>query len=368
MTLSPVSSEITVPSGAEEATPAWFTQVLRAAGALASTATVVAVEHSRVGNGLVCESIRFTLTYDGEAGEAPASVVCKFPSEVEAFRQVAAGELLYTRETTFYAELVAALDVRAPHCFHVARDEASGDFVLVLEDLGPAETGDQIAGCSLAQAEAVMDAAAGMHAPLWGHADLDSASWDVREPWTARIAETYPGLFAQYAELFGPRLGDDDLAIGRVFAPVIGKWFAHQPRPWTLTHGDFRLDNMLFEILGGAEPVGIVDWQTLLPAPGTADVAYFLGGCLPTDVRRDHERDLLRIYHDGLLARGVTGYPFERCWDDYRYNAFLGYFMATYAAMLVQRTERGDAMFALWLQRVSAQVQDLDALSLLPRP
>ncbi|MDV2478448.1 phosphotransferase [Rhodococcus zopfii] len=151
----------------------------------------------------------------------------------------------------------------------------------------------------------------------------------------------------------------------RAFAPVIERWFTNQPGPWTVTHGDFRLDNMLFEIRNGAEPIGVVDWQTILVGPGTVDVSYFIGASLPTEVRRASEKDLVRRYHNGLLERGVPDYSFEQCWNNYRYSAFHGYFMATYAPLLVQRTERGDAMFALWVERVAAQLRDLDSLSVL---
>ncbi|WP_181784176.1 phosphotransferase [Pseudonocardia pini] len=308
------------PPWSEEANPGWFTTVLRAAGVLAPTAAVTAVEHTRVGNGLVCESVRFVLTYRGEAVDAPSSVVGKFPSAVAAYREVAAGEELYTRETTFYAELASRLDVRVPRAFHVARAAATGDFVLVLEDLGPAETGDQIAGCSLAQAEAVVAAAAGLHAPLWGAEGLETAGWSVRAPWTARIGATYPGLFAQYAELFGPRLADGDLMIGREFAPAIGAWFDGQPRPWTLTHGDFRLDNMLFDIHDGAEPATITGdpapevrlkkvtarLATYLQLPGYGEGLVAANRWDPALLRRLREDPVVRSFGSTLIDQAAS--------------------------------------------------------------
>ena len=263
-------------------------------------------------------------------------------------------------------ELAQELDVRVPRCFYIAEGKSSDDFVLVLEDLGPAQTSDQIVGCDMSQAEAAIDSAAGVHAPFWGSPALDSASWNVRSMWIPQVAQAYPALFAQYSDAFRDKVSADDLAIGEAFAPVIGEWFAQQPRPWTITHGDFRLDNMLFGIRGGAEPIGVLDWQTILVGSGVVDVAYFIGTSLPTDVRREHEERLVRRYHAGLLQRGVKDYSFERCWNDYRYSALLGYFMATYAPMLVKRTERGDQMFAQWLQRVADQMRDLDSPALLP--
>lgn len=354
-----------VPASPSDVNSEWFTTVLRQSGVLDENTSVASITSAAVGAGLICESIRYELTYAGPAEKAPGSVVCKFPSPEPAYREMALGEALYQRETTFYGDLARGLNVRAPECTHLALD-GSGNFVLVLEDLGPAEVGDHIAGCTLAQAQAIVDAAVGLHAPRWADDSLEQADWNVRGTWIPHVAESYPALFEKYAGEFGPHVGEAVLDIGRRFAPAIGQWFAEQPKPWTVTHGDYRLDNMLFDICGGAEAVGIVDWQTLLPAPGPVDIAYMIGGCLPTQLRRDHEESLVRRYHAGLLDNGVTGYSFDDCWAAYRHSAFLGYFMATYPAALVQRTERGDEMFRTWVERVSAQIYDLDALGLLP--
>ncbi len=211
-----------------------------------------------------------------------------------------------------------------------------------------------------------MDAAAKLHGPRWGDPQLDTADWNLRSSWIPRIQSAYPDLFASFCEVFKARVEPTHLEIGKRFAPRIGEWFAQQPRPWTITHGDFRLDNMLFNILGGREPLAVLDWQTLLPGPGVSDVSYFLGGCLSTENRRAHERTLLQRYHAALVSQGVHDYPFERLWTDYRYNAFMGYFICSYASTMVPRTERGDSMFAIWLQRAANQIIDLDCMSLLP--
>ena len=48
------------------------------------------------------------------------------------------------------------------------------------------------------------------------------------------------------------------------------------------------------------------------------DVAYFLAGNLDAKVARAIESDLVRAYHDQLLARGVNDYPFAECWRDHQ--------------------------------------------------
>jgi hypothetical protein len=72
----------------------------------------------------------------------------------------------------------------------------------------------------------------------------------------------------------------------------------------------------------------------------------------------------IQRYHRRLVKRGVEGYSFAARWEGYRHDAFLGYVMSTYSAMLVPRTQRGDTMFTTWVKRASAQVRDLDSVSL----
>jgi hypothetical protein len=112
-------------------------------------------------------------------------------------------------------------------------------------------------------------------------------------------------------------------------------------------------------------PLTVVDWQTVRLGCGTADVAYFLGAGLDVDTRRAHEHELVARYHRALESYGVTGYPFEACWEDYRRFSWSGYLMAVVASVLVGRTERGDAMFMAMANRHAAQIADLGAAELL---
>ncbi len=350
------------PVAPAEVDAAWLTAVLRSSGVLADGIDVVQADGQAIGHGLLCESVRFELAYSRPT-DAPRSVVGKFSAQHPGLRAGAIAEEVYQREFAFYRELSKGLDVPTARCLALVGDPEV-EFVLVLEDLVATDSVDQMTGCSLKQAEAVIDAAVGLHAPRWGDIAVETADWNVRDRWLPRIADGYLKSFELYRREFGPSA--DEAAIGERLAPVLGEWFAGQPRPWTVAHGDFRLDNMLFGIRGGTEPVGILDWQTMLPSSGTADIAYFIGSSFEPDLRRTHEEHLLRRYHAGLAAAGVRDYPYEQCLRDYRYNCFLGYMMPTYSAALVKRTARGDAMFATWVGRVTAQIHDLDCLALLP--
>ncbi len=94
-----------------------------------------------------------------------------------------------------------------------------------------------------------------------------------------------------------------------------------------MLHGDYRLDNLLFDP-DGADVVA-VDWQTLAVGPPARDLAYFLGTSLTVDDRRAAERELVAEYHAALCARGVSGYDADQCFDDYRLGQLQGPMITT---------------------------------------
>jgi hypothetical protein len=94
-------------------------------------------------------------------------------------------------------------------------------------------------------------------------------------------------------------------------------------------------------------------------------VAYSIGAGLRAEHRREHERELVLRYHEGLITAGVTDYDWEQCWLDHRRGTWAGLIMAIAASMLVERTERGDDMFMVMAHRHARHALDLDAPALL---
>ena len=239
-----------------------------------------------------------------------------------------------------------------------------GWFTLLLEESRDAEPGDQIVGCSAAQARLAIGALARLHAPVLGDEALAGSDWLNRpSPINqALVAQLLPGFLERYGE----RVAPEHRALCERFVERLDAWLADRRGPQGLVHGDFRLDNLLFGPPGSAEPLTVVDWQTVGWGGAMTDAAYFIGGGLPVADRRRHERELLGEYHAALLAQGVEELSWELCWEEYRRHAFAGVLMAIIAPMLVERTERGDEMFMTMLARHSQHALDLDAEELLP--
>lgn len=345
----------------------WFTDVLRHAGTL-SDAVVTGVEQKRIGTGQAGQNVAFSLAYDRPAPAAPATIVGKFPSPEPQSRAAAKTFGLYEREVRFYQEIAATVDIRVPACYFADIDPETGDFVLLMEDLRPAVQGDQLAGCSVGEALLAMSELAGLHAPRWDDPALAELDWlghydDAQAGNMIQMA--YMGLWPGFAAEYGPSLSAEEMALGEKFGASIGSWSRSWAPPACVTHGDYRLDNMLFGTEEGGYPLTTVDWQTVSHGPGIRDAAYFIGAGPTVPNRRAHEMDLLKHYHDALLARGVRGYGWQRCLDDYRRATLSGVLMTVIASQAVASDDRGRAMFAVMAERHFAHAIDHKAADTL---
>ena len=350
--------------GPEALTPEWISAVLRARGLLRQ-GRVSAITQTPVGNGLLGLNLRLALSYEGANAGVPATLVAKMASIREESRESGAALQLYARETRFYQEIAPGLDAGLPRTLFADISADGRNFCLLFEDLSPARGGDQLAGCSVQDAEAAMDAAAALHAPLWGDRERLSLPWLNRDFMVSMYIEKLPPCVDLVAPRFAALLEPDVIAVARRFGACIAGYFSLHDQPWTISHQDFRLDNLLFDARGGSLPVAVLDWQTFLPGPGALDVAYFLGAGLLPPARREHEQALVRRYHAALVARGVRGYDWDRCWHDYRLHAAHGLIMAIVGAAITAPTERGDRMLSTMINRHARQMIDLDTLSLI---
>jgi hypothetical protein len=358
--------------GAEDITPAWLTAVLAEAG-VGSGAEIEGFETRSIGTGQVGENVRFTLRWSSDDPELPASVVGKFPSRNELSRATAALTGTYVREVGFYRDLADSVTVRSPRVHHVAGDVAANDFVVIMEDIAPAEQGDQLAGCTVEQAELAVDEAAGLHGSTWDQVGrLTRLEWigQVSEERTRGRADLYAAVFDGFAARYESAMSRDDIELGRAMTSRLirlGELQVEGPgvgERWSLVHGDYRLDNLLFGTGPGAPPVTVVDWQTVTVGPGPSDVAYLLGSGLIPELREQQEERLVRRYVERLAEHGVS-VEFDDIWRRYVLGSFSGYLMAVTASQIVEQTERGDAMFVAMAVRHAAQVRHLGLLDLL---
>jgi aminoglycoside phosphotransferase (APT) family kinase protein len=343
----------------------WLTQRLREGGH--TGACVARFRAERIGTGQIGKCIRFQLELAGETRGVPRSLVGKFPSDDSLSR--ATGEQLgnYHREVMFYRELAGRLPIATPRCYFAEIAGRGSDFALLLEDMTPAKPGNQLAGCSAAVARAAIGELVKLHAPTWADTSLRGLDWiEERLPDKgAQWQEMYRASLAPFLARFGPALADDEREIIARVAESKGPPFSYPAEPWALVHIDFRLDNLLIDETVTPPRVAVVDWQSMVLQSPLSDLAYFLGASLLPEVRRPIERELVREYHAGLVAAGVRGYDFARCWEDYRRGAFAGFSVTVIASVIVQETARGNEMFTVMARRHARHALDLGSAEFL---
>jgi aminoglycoside/choline kinase family phosphotransferase len=345
----------------ESLTTGWLTDALRAAGVL-SAESVTDVVQTPVGTGQMCDSLRLALQYD-RTTEAPPTMVAKLPAADETSRATALSLRSYENEVRFYQQLAPDLPIRTPHVYYADIDVTTAGFVLLLEDLAPAEQGDQLAGCTPDMARVAVDELVRLHAPRWDDPTLADLEWLHRDRDGNQkfMALLLPNLWDGFRGRYAADLEPDVHRAGDALFSHLEQLLLADTRPWTIVHGDYRLDNLLFDPTPGGDPIAVVDWQTCTHGPALNDVAYFIGAGLVADDRRPVEEELVRTYHDALLANDVSGYDWDRCWLDYRRGTWSGLIMAVAASMLVERTDRGDQMFLTMASRHARHALDLDA-------
>ncbi len=353
------SSGLQLPASAAELTPEFLTQALaeHTSGAMVSTVSAVPI-----GTGQVAETLRLTLSWK-TPNAGPAVLIAKVPSTNPISLNAAKTMRNYELEVMFYRDLAATVGVNCPSCFFADHDAATDGFALLLADQNPAVQGDQLGGCSPDEAAAAVNELVGLHAPRWNDSTLEDCdlAWLNRgglagAAFAQLVAGLFPEFLQRYEDRLSPELARSVILLGENLTPYL----AERPGPRTLTHNDFRLDNLLF----GSERVSVVDFQTVSYGYPLADLAYFVGGSLLPEARAEHEHALVEQYHRGLLAQGIE-ISWTDCWDGYRRYAFEGLLMAVMASLGVERTERGDEMFMVMAERSATHARELESADLI---
>ncbi|ACY98143.1 MULTISPECIES: phosphotransferase family protein [Thermomonospora] len=342
-----------VPSGPDELTPEWLSRALGA--------EVTSVSWERVGSGQIGACYRLTLK--GEE-KVPARLVAKMASEDPTTRAFLASA--YRTEVLFYRDVVPTVAVRTPRCHYQAIADDNSAFVLLLEDMAPAEQGDQLAGCTPQQAAAAVTNLAGLHGPRWCDKTLTEIPWlsVVTEDDAAVLTEVFAPAVDAFVQRFTGRLSDEDIDTLRRVADRIAAWAVARPERFGLVHGDYRLDNLLFAP-PPQQTVTAVDWQTLSIGHPVRDLSFFLGTAMDPAERSAHERALVETYHTALTGYGVDDYDLQSCWEDYRFGALQGPLITVLGCAVGTPTERGDRMFLAMTRRSCAAIRELGSLELI---
>jgi aminoglycoside phosphotransferase (APT) family kinase protein len=338
---------LSIPVEVADISAAWLQDVLQPH---APGASLRAIEVAEAHSGTTGRA-RVLLTHDD--ARLPRSVFVKLAPFDEGQRQFVEQQGMGRAEARFYAELAREVPVRLPRPWYAAHDDA-GRYVMVLEDLQA--IGARYPGASDPHlesfVEATIDAFADLHAAYWSsprfapHGDL---------AWVERRSRGY-GSAAPLVSFAVEQLGDQLPAASRELAALYvpradGVAALLAAGTSTLIHGDAHIGNMFAD--GAA--AGFLDWAMVSCAPGIRDVAYFLGGSVPTALRRARERELLARYCARLRRAGVT-LDADAAWQQYCLQLVTAWIAAVVTAAMgshwqpieigLKATRRADAAIA----------------------
>lgn len=306
---------MTIPTTIGAFDAAWFDEHCDLGGG-----RVVGAEAERiaVGEGFLGELARVRLEYEGEPG--PTSVIVKIPTTDSGLKPVGTMLGVYERESRFYDEVAPLLTIRTARCLYNGADAETDSYALVLEDLAHLDGGDQAVGMDLAQSQACVRAAAGVHGRWWDHDKLAELDWVPApdNPVNMGLQGLYEESFDSLIEQWGHLYPDHVKREVERFIPHVSEFLSHLggDAARTLSHNDFRLDNLFFD----GDDVVVLDWQVLGLGDGMGDLVPLLTTNATEDVRRDHEVDLLRLYFDEMRAAGSGTTEFDDLVRMYRAN------------------------------------------------
>lgn len=345
-----------LPTGPSDLTAAWLGSVLGT--------DVVSICLKSVGTGQTGATYRITPAYVRPSG-LPQTLIIKFPSQDRDVRERVA--LGYRAEYAFYTHAAGTVSAPVPQVYCCETSSNGSEFVLLMADLSPAVQGDQIRGCDLAEATLAVEALAGLHGPRWcdpAWLTFDGVTMPKADADIARgmgqLASS--ALDATLAGL-GDRISIQDRSTLTESAHLVEQWLGINPDRFCLLHGDYRLDNLLFNPERAA--VTVVDWQTITVGLPARDLAYFLGTSMDTPLRKESESQLVSAYHRRLRDIGVEDYTAAQCWSDYRIGMLQVPLLTTFGYAFAATTDRGDAMVLTMLARGCRAIRDLGTNELI---
>lgn len=357
-----MSALLSIPRYPADVTPQWLSAVLSQRGA---PVEVTESDVVAIGTGQTGATYRVSTRYETNAGGLPQTFVIKLPAQDDTVRdRVVIG---YRSECAFYTSVANRVRVPTPECFYCEISSDAMEFALLLADQAPAVQGDQLAGCDAQQARLAVTALAGLHGPSWCDPvwlDLPGMAFPLPDDDSAKGLGDVAKMSADITlEKLGARMTAEDRETFSTAMGLVTQWLRTARERFALLHGDYRLDNLLFD--PDHSRVSVVDWQTLGIGLPARDLAYFTATSLDSQLRLAIEADLVNAYHQALLGYGVTGYDRESCWRDYRLGMPHTVLISALGFAFAAATERGDDMVLTMLRRGCQAIRDLGTLELI---
>ncbi|MEM9226871.1 MAG: oxidoreductase family protein [Verrucomicrobiota bacterium] len=359
--------KLSAPKTIDDIDVGWLTAALCENGFLEADNKVVSFERKILGEarGFLSCVAHYCLSFDNDPGpEAPSSLVVKIETDSEAYREISQNLHAFEREIKFYQTVAPEAPIRLAKTYATVCQPPN--YAIVMEDLSHCTPGDQLIGMPYQQVEKLAAQLAQFQAKYWENELLAALDWmPTDNEVELHFQEHWPSFVEHYGEMIGPAA----VTAGERMAPHM-RWIHDelQRAPKTVMHFDLREDNMLFGPIDTEDEFIIVDWQLTIRGCGAYDVARIMSGSETPEQRRGHQVEICKVWHEALLAHGVTGYSFEDALYHFKLSV-----MATCAnpvnfhkAVLTKPEGRTPLLMKALSTRCFDAVLELDATELLP--
>ena len=362
------------PASTKDISAGWLNEVLKENGFLGE-ARISSIRHEQigVGEGFTGDLARIHLSYEAQSANLPSSIIAKLPTSFEPARIVCMRLGIYAREINFYRHIAPSSPIRTPRCYLGLIDRDRDRYVLLLEDCAKYSPADpQLRGINYEQAQAITLAMADFHARWWDDPRLSSFSWltQAKESFQDYDIESYRRMWetSSSTEEFRRILPKGGYEASKAIYERFHLLRDHSPRVnLTIVHTDMKADNVYFDHSNKEQPVIVLDWATPRVWRGVEDISRLLGTSVHEELRREREKDLVRKYFDRLVERGVSGYTYQECWEDYL-RGYLGFSIFPLATFTIadRSVKRTNEHAIQNLVRWFSAIVDNDATKLLP--
>ena len=253
----------------------------------------------------------------------------------------------FQREVLAYQLLQPVGGKYVPRCLASASVPDGSDGLLLLQEINPCRTGDQIQGLSFRELSSVAKSIGAVHARFWNSNQLRKIkALPLHHYNLAHEAGKHAQTFLRHCRSL---LTKKDAKRIQHFLPTIAQALQRaKKRSITLVHGDLRADNLLLV----RSKALIVDWQIAARGLGAFDLARVIGGSSTRPLTLRDQQKLVSIWHQTLRQGGVRGYNLSDAWWDYRIGVALTLSIPiTNGPTLVQLSARGRKIARLMVRR-----------------
>lgn len=350
----------TLPATLDEVDAEFTTFALKGGGYIQESTRIVSFEKIKFGREkgyLGDKCLLKDIKYEPSAPEAPSSIFVKlFPTDLVI--PVAPATNMWHMEVNFVTRMLKGLpdskDFKVPQFYFAESDIEDGKpprFVILMEPIN-AKPYDILTSLPVEHALRVAKDLAVLHAPYWGWSYTRFRDEDderglkkfegfghIEDPGKKQGMQgmfdmgTKMGLgifgadgpllaaqledFAGYVEFW--RFWEAEIwpLLPKRWGAVLARWTSI---PATVVHGDLHVENM-FCLEDGTNTY--IDFQAVNLGPGVRDLAWLCASSLKSEERHEHEKTIVKAYHEALAARGVQ-YAWEQCWEDFVFMKICG--------------------------------------------